>query len=66
MTGCIVGRCPICEEWIYEDKWEITGAIMHHEDCKVNWYVSQFAKLSIDEQKRLLGCTGIETKLLVR
>jgi len=52
--GCIVGECPICGEWIYESEWKITGEIMHHEDCKVTKYVTQFAKLPISEQKKIM------------
>ena len=63
MGGCIVGECPICEEWIYEDEWEITGDIMHHEDCKVTKFVTQFSKLSIDEQKSALSHNGIAVKI---
>ncbi|MGR5985126.1 hypothetical protein ACUC2M_10785 [Bacillus cytotoxicus] len=20
-SGCIVGECPICEDWMFEDEW---------------------------------------------
>ena len=53
--GCIVGECPICGDSIYEGEWKITGEIMHHEDCKVNQYVTQFAKLSIEEQRKIMA-----------
>lgn len=48
-TGCIVGVCPICGDHMYETEWEITGNIMHHEDCKVTKFIAQFAKLSIEK-----------------
>lgn len=61
--GCIVGKCPICEEWIYEDEWEITGDIMHHYDCTITKFVTQFAKLSIEEQKHALNKNRIAVKV---
>ena len=63
MSGCIVGRCPICDEWIYEGEWNITGDIMHHEDYKVTKFVTKFAKLSIDEQKRALSHNELAVKV---
>ena len=56
--GCIVGECPICGDHIWEDEWKITDKIMHHEDCKVTKYVTMFAGLSIEEQKKIMQ--GVE------
>jgi len=58
-NGAIVGECPICDEWIYEDEWELTGNIMHHDFCKVTDLVAKFAKFSLEEQKRVFEYAGL-------
>lgn len=32
-SGAILGQCPICNEWIYEDEWIYKGDTMYHESC---------------------------------
>ena len=32
-SGCIVGECPVCNDWIYEDEWDLLGDIILHERC---------------------------------
>lgn len=32
-NGCIVGECPVCNEWIFEDELTLLGDIMLHERC---------------------------------
>ena len=59
MNGCIVGECPICEDWIYEDEWAMTGDIMHHDFCKVTYFVAKFVKFSLEEQKRVFEYAGL-------
>ena len=31
-SGCILGECPVCGEWVWEDEVSISGPIMH-ERC---------------------------------
>lgn len=32
-SGCIVGECPVCDDWIYEDEWDLIGNVIVHERC---------------------------------
>ena len=61
-SGCIMGECPICGELIWEDEWDMTDDIMHHEDCKITKYVAQFAKLPIAVQKLVFDYLNLEGK----
>lgn len=34
-SGCIVGECPVCDEWIFEDEWTLVGnRIVHVGKCR--------------------------------
>jgi len=33
-SGAILGTCPICNELISEDEWDIFGDDMIHSECK--------------------------------
>lgn len=34
-SGCIVGDCPVCNEWIYEDEWTFArNGLMIHTSCR--------------------------------
>lgn len=32
-SGCILGECPICGSWLYEDEAEFVGGRVVHEEC---------------------------------
>jgi hypothetical protein len=56
-SGAILGVCPVCEDVIWEDEWDIYEDTMIHEDCKSKFIADklritngQFEKLS-KEQK---------------
>jgi hypothetical protein len=36
-SGCIMGTCPVCNEHVWEDEWDMVGDIIVHADCKVNY-----------------------------
>jgi hypothetical protein len=33
-SGCIMGTCPICDDFVYEDEWVFYGDEMIHESCR--------------------------------
>jgi hypothetical protein len=33
-SGCIMGTCPICDEFVYEDEWVLYGEEIIHESCR--------------------------------
>lgn len=33
-SGCILGECYICREWVYEDEIAWTDDHMRHSTCK--------------------------------
>lgn len=49
----ILGTCPVCDEFIWEDDWDIYYDVMMHEECKAKFIADklkitngQFDKLS--------------------
>ncbi|MBW6409003.1 hypothetical protein [Clostridium weizhouense] len=51
-SGCIIGTCPVCDDVIWEDQWNIVGDTIIHEECKEAFMANQ------------LKCTEGQTKIL--
>jgi hypothetical protein len=59
-SGAILGICPVCNEHIWEDQWDIYEDTIIHEDCKNKFIAnklkvtnSQFNKLSKEQKIKL-------------
>lgn len=33
-SGCILGECPVCNELVWEDEWDMAGEVIVHSFCK--------------------------------
>lgn len=53
-SGCIVGDCPVCDFWVYEDDFAMVGDITVHEFCKEQ-YIKNKYHISEEQYKRLFG-----------
>lgn len=56
-SGAILGKCPVCNEHIWEDEWDICDDTILHERCKAEFIgkklritENQFFKLSKEQQ----------------
>lgn len=55
-SGCILGKCPICNDHIWEDEWDMYADTILHERCKREFIENslkitngQFEKLSKEQ-----------------
>ncbi|GEM_PF-2532896 len=58
-SGCIIGKCPVCDELIWEDEWDIIHDKIIHSWCKKQYIKSRYG---MDESQflRLMGATELK------
>ena len=62
-SGCIVGTCPVCNELIWEDEWDITEeGTMLHERCKVK-YIAKQMRITEEHLETLSETKKIEIEI---
>ena len=54
-SGCIVGECPVCDEWIFEDEWNLLGDIILHEGCLCRASNEQEKERKIKELEQIIN-----------
>jgi trans-2-enoyl-CoA reductase len=58
-SGCIVGECPVCGEWIFEDEWCLAEDTLVHEDCKEQFFRDKYG-LSEEQLQQLYGAQELK------
>jgi len=51
-SGAILGICPVCNEHIWEDQWDIEGETIIHEECKSR-FIEDSMKITNGQFKKL-------------
>lgn len=66
MSGCIVGDCPICEEWVYEGDYDdeilIRFEEFAHESCSLEYKRKYFKDREIKEVFAFIKEEGLMKK----
>lgn len=61
-SGCILGNCPVCDELVWEDEWDIFDDIIMHEDCK-KAYIKKRYGMNEDQFNRLCGASQLKKEI---
>jgi len=62
-SGCLMGTCPVCDELIWEDEWDIIDNSIIHAACR-GGYIKN--KLGMNEQQFLRLCGADELRREIR
>lgn len=58
-SGCIMGTCPVCEELVWEDDWDIIDDEIIHEGCRRGFIKNKYG---MNEKQFLRLCGASELR----
>ena len=58
-SGCIMGTCPVCDELVWEDEWDMIDDIIIHASCRRR-YIKE--KYGMNEKQFLRLCGTAELR----
>lgn len=58
-SGCIIGKCPVCDELIWEDEWDMIHDKIIHTECRKGYIKTRYG---MDEAQflRLMGAQELK------
>ncbi len=58
-SGCIMGTCPVCDELVWEDDWDIIDDIIIHAGCRRGYIKNKYG---MNEKQFLRLCGASELR----
>jgi len=62
-SGVILGNCPVCDELVWEDDWEIIDNTFIHEGCRKS-YIKMKYGMNEEQFLRLCGASVLRKEIM--
>lgn len=61
-SGCIMGTCPVCDELVWEDEWDMIDDIIIHAICRRR-YIKEKYGMNEKQFIRLCGTSELRKEI---